>query len=555
MTMNERRSGAAFSRRALAAAVAVLALVPEMAAQGEAIRTEALRAHMEFLADDRLEGREAGTRGYDLAALYVASRFREMGLEHGTPGGFFQQVPLQWARLVPSSVALTVTEPRGVRRFAEPGQVVAYPSAAEAEQRIEAGAVFAGYGIVAPEYGRDDYAGLDVRGKHVVLLGGPPPGFPDEVAAHLGSADEQRARAAERGAVGALFIYTPAWEARFPFVRLGDVVLQPALGWVDPAVGTDADSLRASFLVHPSAAAELFAGARRTLAQVMREAVTRAPAGFPLSVRVTLERRSTHQRVSSANVAGLLPGSDPRLADEIIAVVGHLDHVGIGRPRDGDSIYNGALDNASGIAIMLEMARALSAPGARPRRSVLFVATTAEEKGLVGSDYFARNPTVGAGRIVGVINVDGANPFYNFIDVIGFGAESSTLGRSFERAAAGMGLAVSPDPAPHLSFFTRSDHYSFVRQGIPAIFPQMGIARPPDAGPGYELGMRFDAEHLHQPSDQLSLPIDYGVLARYTEFLRRFTVEAAGAAERPLWYQGDFFGNRFAPDAPKANRE
>lgn len=554
MTGDGRRVDFAMGCWCLLAAGVLAACVPaRVAPRGEdaQIRPEALRGHMEFLADDRLEGRESGTRGYDLAALYVASRFQEIGLQRAGVDGYFQHVPLRVARLVPGSVALTVTGPRGERRFPAPEHVVMYPSVTETEQRIQAPAVFAGYGIVAPEYGRDDYAGLDVRGKHVVLLGGPPPGFPDEVAAHLGATDEQRARAAARGAVGVLLVYTPDFEDRFPFARLADVVLQPTLDWVDSS-RVETDGTRVGALVHPVAAAELFQGAPRSLDEVMREAQTRAPDGFPLAVTVTLERRATHQQLTSANVAGLLPGADPRLSDEIIAVVGHLDHVGIGTPQDGDSIYNGALDNASGIAMMLEIARALHPAGARPARSVLFVALTAEEKGLVGSDYFARHPTVAPGRIVGVINLDGAMPFYDFTDVIGFGAESSTLGRALERAAASMGLSVSPDPAPQVTFFTRSDHYSFVRQGVPALFPQMGLGAKPGWESGHALAQRFDTEHLHQPTDQLSLPIDYTVLARYTELLRRLTVDVADAPERPLWYEGDFFGNRFAPDAPKA---
>ena len=155
-------------------------------------------------------------------------------------------------------------------------------------------------------------------------------------------------------------------------------------------------------------------------------------------------------------------------------------------------------------------------------------------------------------RMVGVINLDGAVPFYDFVDVIGFGAENSTLARSLERAAAGMGLAVAPDPFPHLSFFTRSDHYSFVRQGVPAVFPQMGLGAAPGGESGREIAERFAAEHLHQPSDDLRLPIDHAVFARYAEFLRRFVADAAGADERPLWYEGNFFGNRFAPRAPMA---
>jgi hypothetical protein len=487
------------------AAIAVLLAIPGTTSQATEteIRAQNIRAHLEFLADDLLEGREAGTRGYDIAAKYVASEFEQMGLQPAGTKGYFHPVPLRKSMLVPKSVMLKVTGGKSVVTFTDADHVAARPSPAEADQTVEAECVFAGYGIVSPEHGRDDYAGLDVSGKFVVLLGGPPPGFPSEVAGHLGSTDEQRARAAERGALGVLIIYTPALETRWPFVRLAPIYHQTVIEWLDPAIPRDAGKdLRVSALVDPTAAAALFEGARRSYADVLKEARKRAPKGFALQTRATFSRKSEHSQATSDNVAAMLPGADPTLAQEVIVFTSHLDHVGIGVPVNGDSIYNGALDNAAGIASMLEVARVLSAQPQRLKRSVLFLAVTAEEKGLIGSDYFASKPALARERLVGVINLDGAMPFYDLVDVVGYGVDSSTLGDSLERAASSLGITVSPDLEPEQAYFTRSDHY----------------------------------------------PV------KWAELFRRWTVETANATERPLWYADDYFGKRFAPTAPKATR-
>lgn len=536
---------------------AIGAVSPASEAAEVEIRADNIRAHLEFLADDLLEGRETGTRGYDIAARYVASVYKHIGLQAAGTSGYVQPVPLRRSTLVPKSVMLKVTASAGknVVTFTDADHVAARPSSTEADQTLEADCVFAGFGIVSAEHKRDDYAGLDVHGKFVVLLGGPPPGLPSEVAGHLGSTDEQRARAAERGALGTFIIYTPALEARWPFVRLASLYHQPVIEWVDPTIPRKAGGqLLASATVDPIAAAALFEGAPRKYADVLREARTRAPKGFALKTRATFSRKSEHSPAMSANLAGMLPGVDPALAKEVIVFTSHLDHVGIGAPVNGDSIYNGALDNAAGIAAMLEVARVLSAQPRQLRRSVLFLAVTAEEKGLVGSDYFANKPTLARERMVGVINLDGAMPFYDLVDVVGYGADSSTLGDSLRRAASSLGITVSPDLAPEQAYFTRSDHYPFVRKGIPGIFLIAGDAPTPDGKNAAQINQRWAAQHLHQPSDDLNQPFDYDHMVKWAELFRRWTVETANTSERPLWYEGDYFGARFAPAALKATR-
>lgn len=540
----------------LALAVVLAAAASLAGAQEAAIRADSIRAHMEFLADDLLEGREAGTRGYDIAAAYVASQFRQIGLQPAGTNGYFHPVPLRKSLLVPNSVTLRVEGVGGKSiTFTDADHVAARPSDTEPSQSVEAACVFAGYGIVSPEHKRDDYAGLDVRGKFVLVLGGPPPGFPSEVAGHLGSADEQRARAAERGAAGVFIIYTPALEARWPFVRLAPVYRQPVIEWSDPGIPKNpGKSLRVSAMVDPTAAEALFEGAPRKLADVVKEARTRAPKGFALKTRATFSRKSEHFPATSANVAALLPGSDPVLGREVLVFTSHLDHVGIGAPVNGDAIYNGALDNAAGIASMLEVARVLASGPQRLRRSVLFLAVTAEEKGLIGADYFATKPTLERERMVGVINLDGAMPFFDLVDVIGYGADSSTLGESLRRAADSLGISVSPDLEPEQAYFTRSDHYPFVQKGIPGIFLIAGN-KPANGKDAAEISRRWMAAHLHQPSDDLNQPFDYeGHMVQWAELFRRWTIEAANADAKPLWYAGDYFGERFAPGQPRKAR-
>jgi Zn-dependent M28 family amino/carboxypeptidase len=274
-------------------------------------------------------------------------------------------------------------------------------------------------------------------------------------------------------------------------------------------------------------------------------------AGKPLPVfnlygRLRLQQRSRHRVVSSPNVVGLLKGSDPQKAHEYVLYTAHLDHLGEVPPRaggakPGDRIYNGALDNAVGVAVMLETARLFTQARA-PRRSLLFVAVTAEEKGLVGSDYFANNPPVPAADIVADINIDMPVLLYDFGDVIAYGSEHSSLGRAVAQAAREAGVALTPDPFPERNLFIRSDHYSFVQQGIPSVFLVTGFSNRGAATDSRAVFERFLREHYHQPSDQPDLPLDYAAGARFTRINKRVGEIIANQAERPRWRQDDVFG-------------
>ena len=509
---------------------------------------ERMKADISFLADDLLEGRDTGTRGYDIAARYVASQFAAMGLRPGNGGSWFQNVPFAKARVATTAPArLTL----GTASFDNGTEVLFGSNPLFPTQDFSADVVFAGYGLDAPAQGFDDYAGLDVRGKIVVVLWGFPPGSPSEVAAHLNSEKSKMAQA--RGAIGLVQVVTPTLERIYGWERQKPAAKKPTYRWI----GTDgrpflnAPDLQIEARITPKAAEVLFAGAPRSVAMLMAdsEKPKLAPKGFALRQRMRVERTMTVERIESPNVVAMIPGSDPTLAAETIAMIGHLDHDGIVEPVGGDSIMNGAMDNASGVATLLEAARGFVASGVRPKRSILFAAVTAEEDGLLGADYLARHPLPDAKEVVGVVNLDMPILTYDFEDVIAFGAEHSTIGSVVERAAERAGVSLSPDPYPEENSFVRSDHYMFVKQGVPAVYLATGVK-----GPGKSATEDFVAKHYHRVSDDMAKPFDWVAAAKFARINYLIARELADAPQSPRWYAGNFFGNTFAKDAPKAPR-
>ena len=520
---------------------------------GDGAAAARVRAHVEFLADDLLEGRGTGTRGHEIAAAYVASQFRAMGLEPaGEQGGWYQWVPLRRASLVAgkSSIAMTVdgkTAP--VSEF----DLGLTPSVLEKVRLIDAGLVFAGYGLSDTALGIDDYAGLDVRGKIVVAFRGTPAGLPSDIAAHLGAS---KARiAGGRGAIGLLFVSPRAPAAASEAAKRSLYSAAPVTEWVDSAgkSGADGGAVRVELQASRSMAEQLFAGAARSLAAVRAEAaaVGVRPRGFALKPTLSIRSETDWHDYKSPEVVGLLPGTDPRLKSEYVAMMGHLDHLGIkedAKPGE-DRIYNGALDNAAGVATLIEAARGFTGDAKGPRRSILFVAHTGEELGLLGSDYFANHPTVPIGQIVGAVDLDMPVPLYQFNDVVAFGGDHSTIARAVADAGKAMNISVSPDPMPDQAIFTRSDHYRFVERGVPAILLFTGYGNG-----GKAKFDEFFAKHYHRLSDDLNLPILWDAAARYAEFNYRVARQLADADARPMWYQGNYFGNLFDPGSARAPR-
>jgi hypothetical protein len=537
--------------RLLAAALLVLAC-PLSAQTATSAPTEQevarrVRADVEFLASDNLEGRDTGSRGYAIAAGYVASQFRAIGLEPaGEKGGWFQQVPFRRASYE-QQPRLTLTIGGKPIRLEQGKDAALRPSVTAKSRKLSAGFVFVGYGLQDRRYGFDDYHGLNVRGKIVVALHGTPGGLPSDVEAHL-NASKDRA-AATAGAIGFVELQrNDGSPGRFDPVRRGG---RPLIDWVDSSgrAGSVPQGLQLQLSFSNEWAARLFEGAPKSLAEVRSEAKKSRPRGFSLAPTLAVESDSKWEDFTSPEVVGLFKGSDPALAAQHVVLMGHLDHLGVkpdAKPGE-DAIYNGALDNAAGVATMLEAARQFAAQPVRPKRSVLFIANTGEERGLLGADYFANHPTVAADSIVGLVDLDMPLLLYPFTDVTAFGADHSTMGSMVAEAGRSMGIAVSPDPMPQEAIFTRSDHYMFVRKGVPAVLLMTGYA---NGGKAY-----WDAylsKTYHSPQDDLTQKIDWASGTRYALLNYRIARAMADAPQRPMWLQGDYFGDLYDPRGPRA---
>jgi hypothetical protein len=508
----------------------VLALV--LATSAFAQSPDAIRAHMKFLASDLLEGRGTGSRGHDLAAQYVATQFEAYGLTS-------QLQPVRFRVTVPDKSSSIVIERNGQNQTWTFGdQFVTYGDALREDTTADAPVVFAGYGVTAEGY--DDYKSVDVKGKIVAVLTGAPKRFSSEIRAHHSSSQVKLDNAAAHGAVGLITILGP-YEERFPwqmFIRRAE---SGQMHWLE-ASGTPHATRRevqATAILSHAGAEALFSGSQYSLQDVFTHITNDTVRSFALPLRATMHVVSKHGVAESPNVIGIVRGSDPVLRDEYVVYSGHLDHLGISSPVNGDTINNGALDNASGIAALLEIARLM--PAAKPRRSILFLATTGEEKGLRGADYFANHPTVPKSALVADLNVDEILMLTPVTDVVALGAEHSTLGDAVARGAKAAGVTVSPDPYPDEVNFVRSDQYPFVRQQIPAVYIGAGYhARDPKVD-AQKLQLDWIGTRYHTPQDDMSQPLDFRVGAMVAKVAFETGLYVANRSERPRWNAGDFF--------------
>ncbi|MFN3212214.1 MAG: M28 family metallopeptidase [Henriciella sp.] len=507
---------------------------------------ENIRAHITYLASDALEGREAGTAGYDAAAAYAAAEMEKLGIAPaGDNGTYFQTVPLRRSYRDPEALSFSVTnsetgEPLEVEENVD---YVMFGSTRSAEATVEAEAVFVGFGIVAPDLGRNDYEGLDVDGKIIVTLGGTPKGIQTEERAYYGS--QKGKEASDRGAIGSVTLATPTREQVYSFARLvGEGRLEAAnMSWLQPdgTTYTTAPNIQAGASVSMEGGRKLLEGAGQDFDAIMEaaEAEGGAVEGFALPYRIAMTQTSTLDTVESDNVIGMIEGSDPELKNEVIVLTAHLDHIGISKSFEDDKINNGALDNAAGVATLLEAARLILA-GERPKRSIMLLLVTAEEKGLLGAQYFAQNPTVDASRIVGNVNLDMPVLTYDFEDVVAFGSDRSTIADAVGQAAEEMGMVLSPDPMPDQGIFTRSDHYRLVQIGVPAVFLATGYANGGEAA-----WAEHFAKNYHRPSDEMNENVSLDAAAKFADLNTKIALILANQEERPLWNKDDFFARQF----------
>ena len=514
----------------------LLAALPASAQNGSDSAAN-IKAHMAFLASDDLNGREAGSPGYDKAADYVAAQMKTLGLK---PFGisYFQPVPLVAARARDKG-SVSLRDASGKVTALEFGKdYVSGGDEAFPRLRITAPLVFVGYGLVAPEHQRDDYAGLDVKGKIVVALAGAPKFLQTEERAYYRTGSTKLKAAKDRGAVGFVSINTLTGEKLYPFANRARQFQNWGMSWRmkngKPFSAVDLPGVAGISV----AGARKFLGARTDAILAAAETTQGAVKGFDLNLTITAAIDSEVKNIESKNIVGWLPGSDPRLRDEYIVLSAHLDHIGITPPVKGDAINNGALDNAAGVATTLEVARLFA--GKAPRRSLIFLVDTAEEKGLIGAEYFARNPPVPVSKIAADVDLDMPILTYDFTDVVAFGADRSSIGPAMARAAAKLNVKLSPDPMPDEGIFTRSDHYRFVEQGVPAVFLMTGYANG-----GEKAFAHFMKNNYHKPSDDLKQPINYAAGAKFARLNYEVTKELADMDARPAWNKGDFFGVKF----------
>lgn len=524
---------------------------PEAKVALDTVSPDRVKAHMTTLADDAMEGRGPGTPGYERALQYVETAVREMGLAPaGDNGSFRQRVPLRNGTVLADESRIVVTGPSG-RHELRYG-VDALLGADHLRETVsldDVPVVFVGYGVSAPMLGYDDYAEAgDVTGKVVAYLSGAPAKFPSNERAYFSSGAVKDAEAVRRGAIGTVSFTSPD-DPRFRWNVSVATSAQGGFSWLDaegrPNRGDAA--LRGSVSLNHSGVARLFEGSPKPLAQIFADAAASTPQAVPLPTRLSVTTRTRHRAVESANLVARLEGSDPALRQQHVVYVAHIDHFGVGTPMNGDAIYNGAHDNASGVAIVLEVARAFRALPTPPRRSVMFLFVTAEEWGLLGSDYFARNPTVPKDSLVANLSLDMPFLFHRLLDIVPYGAQHSSLADPVAKAAAHLGVGLATDPIPEQVLFIRSDHYSFVRQGVPSLFIKSGFQTGDPNKDGGAINAAYRSDVYHKPNDDMSQPFDFeaGAMHARLNFLIGWLVAQTEA--RPGWNPGDFFGQLFGP--------
>ena len=492
--------------------------------------------YVKFFADDRLEGRDTGSRGERDAQDYAIKQLQKTGAEPAGVNGFYQPVKFVSRQIVEKDCSLALIRD-GQRETLTLGKDAVIGTRVMPAPEVEAPLVFAGYGLKVPEKNYDDFAGLDLRGKIVVILAGSPSEIPGALASHYQTAAERWKVLRAAGAVGIVSLINPA-SMDIPWSRLALNRAHPSMDLDYPEFHeTEGEKLYVT--VNPASAEKIFAASGHTFEQIAALGKERKPLPhFPLTVALAAKTRVDLTYVLSNNLVAKIPGSDPALKDEYVVLSAHLDHIGIGEPIDGDRIYNGAMDNGSGSALILDMAASFKKNPDKLRRSVLLVLVTGEEKGLLGSKYFAAHPTVSRESIVADVNVDMFLPIVPLRLLTVYGLDESDLGDRVRAVAQTLGLKVQADPQPLRNVFVRSDQYSFIRQGIPAVMVDIA---PEPSTPEQKLFKDWLTQRYHAPSDDINQPIDLATAAKYEEIVRALLLNIANGDHRPEWKPDSFF--------------
>jgi Zn-dependent M28 family amino/carboxypeptidase len=495
---------------------------------------------VKVLADDNMEGRGTGTPGLQRAEAYVVEQLKQAGIQPAGTNGFYQPIKFRTRLLDESQSSLSLVQ-NGKTQSVAFGDEAILSTRVDLAPQVDAPLVFAGYGLRVPEMNYDDFAGLDVKGKVIVTFSGSPASVPGPLASHYNSAAEKARLMRELGVLGSINVPNP-YAMDLPWSRIASSRSILAMAIDDPSMD-ESKGIQLAVTWNPAKAEELFEGSGHTFSEIANLGKDRKPLPhFPLNKSVRARAKLIETKVESANLIGKIPGSDPKLKDEYVVLSAHIDHLGIGPAINGDKIYNGAMDNGSGTAAILEVAKSLT--GEKLKRSVLVVFVTGEEKGLLGSRYFAAHPTVPAHSMVADINTDMFLPIFPMKSLIVYGLEESTLGDTVTEVAKQDGIKTLPDPEPLLNHFIRSDQYSFIKQGIPSLALKVGF----DKGSPEEAQVHaWSKERYHAPSDDLNQPVDLPAAAKFEEVVRGLAVNVANTETRPTWKSDSFF-RRYADE-------
>jgi Zn-dependent M28 family amino/carboxypeptidase len=508
----------------------------------ETINPEHIRWHVRYLSHDLLEGRGTGQRGGDIAAEYMATQFAEYGLKPaGDNGSYLQKVPLVGITTLPETQFSLVPKQGPAMNLKPLDEYVAYDRSQQKQSDVDADIVYVGYGIEAPEYNWDDYKGVDVRGKVLLMLVNEPPSddpkfLKGNALTYYGRWTYKYEEAARKGAVGVILIHREDM-ASYPW----EVVRNSNSG-ERSSLKLDGLALKVASWVQLEVAKRLATACGMDWDKMMAEAQSREFHPVDLGAKLKAHMVSKVREFESNNVLAILPGSDRKLKDEAVIYTAHYDHFGIRPDMAGDNIFNGAADNATGCGILLELARAFSVARERPARSVIFAGVTAEEQGLLGSEYLGKHPPVPAGKIALDLNYDDVKPLGAPEEVEVTGAERTTFYPWVQATAKEFRLAIRPDALPQAGHFYRSDHFSLARVGIPAFSINQGVKfKGHDAAWGVEQNKEYVEKHYHQPSDEYHPEMDFVGDAAMARFGFALGWEAASLTRLIGWQKGDEF--------------
>jgi Zn-dependent M28 family amino/carboxypeptidase len=492
---------------------------------------------VKVISDDKYEGRDTGSKGEHQAQEYIVGKLKALGVQPaGTGGGFYQSVKLRSLVIDEPHCQLALVRDGAVQKLTLGEQAffsTRFPPAA----KVDAPLVFVGYGLNIPEKNYNDFTGLDLKNKVAVILTGSPADIPSALSAHYQSRAERWKALKAAGAIGVIQIPNPA-SMDLPWSRMSLNRNHASMDLIGPEFDETAGA-KLAITFNPANADLLLQGTGHTFEEIAALGKDRKPLPhFPLNVSVSAVTATQLQDVESTNIVARIPGADPKLKDEYVVLSAHIDHVGIGEPINGDRIYNGAMDNGSGSALLLDIARSLKQTHTKLKRSVLLVWVTGEEKGLLGSKYFAEHPTVPAKSMVADINTDMFLPIVPLKVLTVYGLAESDLGDRVTEVGNHLNVHVQPDPLPLLNVFIRSDQYNFVRHGVPSVMIDVGAA---PGSPEAATIKAWRTERYHAPSDDANQPVDLATAAGYEEVVRALVIEVADNPKRPQWKQDSFF--------------